>query len=52
MFFKDYEFVIYGDYPKALKVEDGRLKIKPIPTEEFYGPGFVLHRDSLDLGSE
>ena len=45
----DYEFVIYRDDVRNLYIKNRALHIKPVTTEDVYGPKSVRNR--LDLGS-
>ncbi|XP_049819661.1 beta-1,3-glucan-binding protein-like isoform X1 [Aethina tumida] len=46
----DYEFVIYGNYSQTLSIKNEKLHIRPIPTEDVYGKGFVF--TNLDLNTQ
>ncbi|KAK4876690.1 hypothetical protein RN001_009196 [Aquatica leii] len=48
----DYEFVLYQNSETNLFLKNHNLYIKPILTDEKFGPGFVYNSTGLDLGSE
>lgn len=37
---------------RNLAVDQSLLKIRPIPTDDIYGSGYVLEQKKTDLGSE
>ncbi|XP_056629844.1 uncharacterized protein LOC130440605 [Diorhabda sublineata] len=46
----DYEFVIYVNRPETLQINDGKLTIKPVLSEDIFGEGFVRSSDGYDFG--
>ncbi|XP_044256880.1 beta-1,3-glucan-binding protein-like [Tribolium madens] len=48
----DFEFVLYTDRKEILSVVNNELVIRPIPTEQLFGKGFVSFEHEIDLGDK
>uniref|UniRef100_A0A6P7GA73 Beta-1,3-glucan-binding protein-like n=1 Tax=Diabrotica virgifera virgifera TaxID=50390 RepID=A0A6P7GA73_DIAVI len=45
----DYEFVLYVNKPEVFQIKDSNLHIRPVPSEDIFGNGFLT--SEYDLGN-